>query len=125
MVGWLELDEIAPFYQSGDMLIHSSFFDPFPNVVLEAMAVGLPVMGSNLAGSVVDRVVPAKNGYICAAGDPIDWANKIELVLKAPEILSELGQAARRTAEAHPVDENIKTLQRCLVVSKAKSVGLG
>ena len=56
LIGWIQQSELLSFYQRGEVFVHSSHFDPFPNVVLEAMACGLPVLGSNSAGSVCDRV---------------------------------------------------------------------
>ncbi len=36
--------ETLPFYQMADGLLLPTLYDPFPNVILEAMACGLPVI---------------------------------------------------------------------------------
>ena len=62
--GWLEANEIRDIMRESDFLIHPSHFDPYPNSVLEALSCGIPVLGSDAAGSVVDRVQHGINGYI-------------------------------------------------------------
>jgi glycosyltransferase involved in cell wall biosynthesis len=110
-MGWLQFDDLQKFYQSGDYFIHPSVFDPYPNAVLEAMATGLPVIGSNLAGSAKDRVIDGINGYIFESGSLED------LVLKMKSILiygtkNQMSNNARKTATKNSVQENINTLKK-------------
>ena len=90
-LGWLESSQIREFYRSGHVLLHPSHFDPFPVSVLEAMAAGLAVIGSDQAGSVVERVNPGKNGFIHQAGNMQDLADKIVQLLTVPDQVLKLG----------------------------------
>ncbi|MDX7986389.1 glycosyltransferase family 4 protein [Xenorhabdus sp. 12] len=57
-----------PFYQLSDALLLPTLYDPFPNVVLEAMACGLPVITSTTCGG-AEFITEGKNGFICDALD--------------------------------------------------------
>lgn len=97
--GWLELQDLLPFYHSGDVFLHPSHEDPFPNAVLEAMACGLPVIGSDAAGSVKDRVEEGINGYSHKEGDVEDLYNKIVSIMQlTPAALEAMSERARTTA---------------------------
>jgi glycosyltransferase involved in cell wall biosynthesis len=113
--GWLEPADLPAFYHSGDVFVHPSNFDPFPNAVLEAMASGLPVVGSLAAGSVKDRVVDGENGYVHEAGDVEALAGKLVTILALPaEARRALGRRARDTALAWHVDYHAGVMRTVL-----------
>ena len=113
--GWLEPADLPAFYHSGDVFVHPSNFDPFPNAVLEAMASGLPVVGSLAAGSVRDRVVDGDNGYVHEAGDVEALAAKLATILALPaEARRTLGRRARDTALAWHVDYHAGVMRKVL-----------
>lgn len=99
LLGWLEADELISFYQSADYFIHPSNFDPFPNAVLEAMACGLIVIGSNHAGSVVERIDDS-SGFVFQAGNSIDLYNRMKSAIGlTQEQISQMKLKARSVAE--------------------------
>src|SRR5690606_12705146 len=55
--------DIARFYGAGDLFLLPTAYEPFPNVVLEAMATGLPVMTTTTSGG-ADILRVGKNGYL-------------------------------------------------------------
>ncbi len=55
--------EVAPYFQCADAFILASVVEGLPNAMLEAMASGLPVIGTLISG-MKDMVVPNKNGFI-------------------------------------------------------------
>lgn len=57
-----------PFYQMADGLLLPTLYDPFPNVILEALACGLPVITSAHCGG-KEFIRQGKNGYVCDALD--------------------------------------------------------
>ena len=119
VTGWLEPDEVRSVLQRCDVLIHPSLRDAYPAAVLEAMATGMPVIGSNAAGSVLDRVVHMQNGWIHAAGNVSQLSEQIEWVLSNPEEVAKMGKAARLTAEQWPVSRAIEII-RSIVAGQAK-----
>ncbi|VFP81842.1 glycosyltransferase family 4 protein [Candidatus Erwinia haradaeae] len=57
---------MCQWYQASDGLILPSLYDPGPNVILEAMACGLPIITSTTCGG-KEFVQSGKTGYICDA----------------------------------------------------------
>ncbi len=53
---------ILPFYQLGDALVIPSWYDPFANVTIEALAMGLPVISSTSNGG--HEIITSENGLI-------------------------------------------------------------
>ncbi len=60
--------ETLPFYQMADGLLLPTLYDPFPNVILEAMACGLPVITTTGCGG-AEFIVGGHNSYVCDALD--------------------------------------------------------
>jgi glycosyltransferase involved in cell wall biosynthesis len=114
LLNWVEASELPSLYRSADIFLHPSRFDPFPNAVLEAMACGLPVIGSDAAGSVVDRVVDGVNGYIFRSGDAEHLADRLIRAFSERHNWTEMGRAARQTAEEWPVSRSVSTIRMVL-----------
>lgn len=64
ILGWVEIGDLPRIYNESHFTIHTSHEDPFPNTILESLSCGIPVIGSDAAGSVIERVIPGVNGYI-------------------------------------------------------------
>jgi glycosyltransferase involved in cell wall biosynthesis len=63
--------DATAMYQAHDILVHPKYMDPCPTVVLEAMACGLPVVGSASGG--MSEMVEESCGVLVSA--PLDWEN--------------------------------------------------
>ncbi len=72
----------------------------YPISVMEAMAVGRPVV-STAVGGVKEVISHETNGLLAAPGDPEDLARQIVRVLTSPSLAAELGFNARRRIEEH------------------------
>jgi glycosyltransferase involved in cell wall biosynthesis len=104
-LGWLEPEEMKAMALKSNVFIHFvPIHDPFPVAVLEAMAAGLPIIGSNKAGSVVERVKDGESGYIVDSNDIEGLAEAIMSFIKTPSLVETMGQASRKTAEEWPVE---------------------
>lgn len=114
-VGWVEDSQLRDFYRSGHIFLHPSHFDPFPVSVLEAMASGLAVVGSDQAGSIVERIISGKNGLVHRSNDVEDLATKLSYLIGSPDEVLRLGSAARRTAEEWPVERALKILKQDII----------
>ncbi|NJP07842.1 MAG: glycosyltransferase [Chloroflexaceae bacterium] len=113
-VGWLEPAAMRACYGNGHVLLHPALVDPFPVTVLEAMAAGMVVLGSDASGSVVDRICHGQNGLIHRAGDVEQLTEHIAQLLEHPWQVVPMGAAARRTAEAWPVARGVEVLRTVL-----------
>lgn len=104
-LGWLEPDEMTDVMKKSNVFIHFvPVHDPFPVAVLEAMAAALPVIGSNRAGSVVERVENGKNGFIVEFDDLDGLVKSIMNVINQPEMVEKMSIESRKTAEKWPVE---------------------
>jgi glycosyltransferase involved in cell wall biosynthesis len=89
--------------------------DGIPNVLVEAMASGLPVVTTSVGG-IPELVQHDVNGLVCAPGDIAALAASVGLLLNDPPTRSRLGQAGRRTVEeGYDVDVAARQLERILL----------
>ena len=71
--------------------------DGIPNVTIEAMAIGVPVVGT-AAGGLDEAVTPGENGALVPADDAAALASTLEVLLADPEALERMGERARQRA---------------------------
>jgi len=68
-VGALSQHELANLYRRTDALVHPTFYDPFPRVIVEALACGCPVITTARCGA-AEVIAHAREGFIVS--DPRD-----------------------------------------------------
>lgn len=95
-----EVDDIIPWLNTYDILVLPSRLDGRPVVVMEALAVGVPVLASRV-GALPEMVMEGETGWLCDAGDIAAFAARIEQAAREPAMLAPMRIAARRFAEAH------------------------
>ncbi len=95
--GWVELEDLPPFYGAGDLFISSSHVDGSSISVLEALACGRPVLTSDIPSN-REWVIPTKTGNLFIDGDIMSLENKI-LSMVGDENLAYYGEQARLLAE--------------------------
>jgi len=66
--GYVPQDQMPPYYRAADVFALASEFDNSPNVVLEAMACGVPVVATNVGG-VAEYVVADRGGSLVPRGE--------------------------------------------------------
>jgi glycosyltransferase involved in cell wall biosynthesis len=91
-------DDIPALLKQADVLLLTSEHEGFPNVLLEAMAAGLPVVTTDAgdAGVVVEHGV---TGYVVQEGGEPALAARLLAVLGSPSSRRAMGLAARRRVE--------------------------
>jgi glycosyltransferase involved in cell wall biosynthesis len=73
--------------------------DGLPNVLLEAAAIGVPIVATDVGG-IPDLVRDGGTGLVAKPGDPEDLAGKIEAALGDPQAAMERARRARVEVEA-------------------------
>lgn len=109
-LGWLQRSEVELSFIASDVFIHPSKFDPFPTVVLDAMTWAKPIIGTNTAGSVVDRVKEGINGFVYSPGEISSLTKHMNFFANDNLELLKFGIEARKTACSYPVDKAINQL---------------
>ena len=91
--------DLRPLFRQAGLLALSSRTEALPNVVLEAMAAGLPV-AATAVGGVPELVTPARTGWLAAPGDAPGLAAVLGRLLGNPEQCRAFGRAGRRAGGA-------------------------
>jgi glycosyltransferase involved in cell wall biosynthesis len=87
-------DDIAALLHQASMFVFCSESEGTPNVVLEAMAAGLPVI-TTPAGDTAEIVNPAHAGYVIPFGDADAVADRMVRLAQSPALRKKLGVAGR------------------------------
>jgi glycosyltransferase involved in cell wall biosynthesis len=102
--GYLRDEKLARAYASADLFAFPSTTETFGQVVQEAMASGLPVVGCQAEG-VGDLVQPGVTGLLAAPNDATAFAEALRTLLDHPDRRNDMGHAARAWAEARSWDD--------------------
>jgi glycosyltransferase involved in cell wall biosynthesis len=97
--GYSAQEETPSWYRTADVFALSSDFDNSPNVVLEAMASGLPVVATDVGG-LRDYVEPPRNGLLVPQGSRADLAAALYSMLGDRAAAARIGRTNREDALA-------------------------
>jgi glycosyltransferase involved in cell wall biosynthesis len=101
--GFVHRGELAELYALAEALVFPTHSDPWGLVVNEAMACGLPVIASEVAGCVPDLVENAENGFVVPPGNVGELARAMRILLSNPAAAREMGAtSALRIQEFTP-----------------------
>ena len=98
--GWVDRAELPRHYEWADVLCLPSFEEGMPNVVLEAMAAGLPTIASDVYG-VRDLVQPGQTGFLVPPASATCIARALEHLAAEPDLVRQMGARARAVACCH------------------------
>jgi len=95
--GYVRNSALSRWYASADLFVFPSTTETFGNVVLEAFASGVPVVGADACGT-KDLVEHGVNGLLARPNDPADLAHHVASLLEDPARRIAMGDAAETTA---------------------------
>jgi glycosyltransferase involved in cell wall biosynthesis len=84
--GFAQREDLAGLYALAETLVLPTHSDPWGLVVNEAMACGLPIIVSSVAGCSADLVEDGWNGYVVPPRDPEKLSVAIDSLVRQPEL---------------------------------------
>jgi glycosyltransferase involved in cell wall biosynthesis len=81
--GRIPNEDVLKYLVQSDVFVLPSLSEGFPNVILEAMAVGLPIVSTNVGG-LYEIIKNSENGYLVEPKNPQQLADKLLQILKDP-----------------------------------------
>ena len=112
-LGWVEPAELIRVLAEADVLLHPARCEPYGVAVVEGLASGLVVIGSDATAAMLDRIRPGVNGLVHRSGDATSLAREIVRVRDDAVLRTRLAAGARAEAEAWPLARAI-TIVRSL-----------
>jgi glycosyltransferase involved in cell wall biosynthesis len=92
--GWIDRVSLPGIYQNADCLVNPSLYEGMPNVVLEAMACGLPIIASKVPGN-EELVLDGETGFVFSLAEPDVLAKILERLTVDRALCLRLGSKAR------------------------------
>jgi glycosyltransferase involved in cell wall biosynthesis len=96
--GSVDRTEVAALVRSADVVVCCPWYEPFGIVPVEAMACGVPVVGSAVGG-LLDTVVHGKTGLLVPPHRPDRVAAAVQWLIAHPTRRRAMGRAAARRAD--------------------------
>lgn len=97
-LGWQQKEALPALYRRADALVNPSLYEGSPNVVLEAMATGLPVVASDTPGN-RSVICEGENGLLFPLSDPAALRAALARLAADRPYAGRLGAAGRQRAE--------------------------
>jgi glycosyltransferase involved in cell wall biosynthesis len=99
-VSWLgEREDVPELVRALDILLLPSLEEPFGRALIEAMALGVPVISTDVGGP-SEIIEQGREGYLLSPHEPAAWAQAIRRIAERPDRGREMGLAGRRRVEA-------------------------
>ena len=93
--GFAQRESLPAYYALADALVFPTHTDPWGLVVNEAMACGLPVICSDVAGCVADLVESGWNGHVVSAGDVGQLTSAMDELARDRDLRSQMARRSR------------------------------
>jgi N-acetyl-alpha-D-glucosaminyl L-malate synthase BshA len=99
-VGQIPNERVPQYMAAADVFVLPSLYEGFPNVVLEAMASGLPIVASKVGG-LPEIVEDGQNGFLVEPKNPEQIADKILLLLRDDELTRRISRNNKEKAKRY------------------------
>ncbi len=103
-------EKVSEYMVASDIFVLPSLSEGFPNVVLEAMAAGLPVVASKVGG-LPEIIKDGKNGFLVEPKNPEQIAEKVMLLLRDEELRKRVSRNNKEKAKHYSWDSVVEKLE--------------
>lgn len=111
-------DDVPRVLAASDVLALPSYREGTPRVITEAMASGLPVVATDIAG-IPEQVADGESGYLIRPGDTAELTARLQELLADAELRERMGDRGRQRAERFSIEamlEDVEELYEGLLV---------
>jgi glycosyltransferase involved in cell wall biosynthesis len=115
--GKLPLEFMAREYQNASLFVLPSLREPFGIAFLEAMACGLPCIGTSIE-SIPEIINDGLTGFLVKPNNSDDLAEKICRLLTDKKLLREMGENAKHKAKTHTWERTTKDILRNVMIGR-------
>lgn len=95
LTGWVPHEDVPRYLEEFKLLVLPSFTEGLPNVLLEAMACGTPVLATRV-GAIPDVVEEGETGFFLKTINPEHIADRITQLLGRPDLLVRVSENAHK-----------------------------
>jgi UDP-glucose:(heptosyl)LPS alpha-1,3-glucosyltransferase len=100
-------EQMPPFYGAADIFVLPSYYDPFGNVCLEAMACGRPVITTRETG-VSELITQGRSGFVMDHPENIPALTNWLEALEDPDLRKSIGAEAQEQVAFLTIERNVK-----------------
>ena len=105
-------DDVPALLRASQYFVLPSLWEGMPNVVLEAMAAGVPLVATLVEG-VLELIEPDRTGLVVRVGNTAEIAAALNRLLRASDLSLQLAQAAQQVVrERFTIDNSTKLYAR-------------
>lgn len=113
--GFMNEQEIHEVQNKTHVFVHAARrHEPYGLVVIDSMAMAIPVIATSVTGAAVDRIVDGENGYLVEPNDAATIALRLRFLLKNTKLLIRMSHAARSTAEQWPTEKGVEIIDKAI-----------
>jgi glycosyltransferase involved in cell wall biosynthesis len=115
LLGHVSYQDLPGIYAQASLLVFPTLADEWGIVVNEAMAAGLPVLGSIYSQAVEEMVQQDVTGWIFHTDNPAEMASMLEKAVSTPPcVLGEMGQKARQRVAEFGIDQAVVQMMKSI-----------
>jgi glycosyltransferase involved in cell wall biosynthesis len=118
-LGWLDPDALPPAYESASLLLLPSYVEGHSNVILEALAAGLPCVASDAPG-IRETITDGREGILVPPRAPDALASAAARVLADAETWRSMSRSARARAAEFSWDKIAAAYELALLSAEGK-----
>ena len=105
-----ERDDVPAVLRASDTVLVPSWEEPFGRSVIEAMAMRVPVIATNVGGP-AEVIADRKNGLLLAPRAPDCWARALGNLIESPALYARIARNGRLRARAFSVEAHAEELR--------------
>ncbi len=123
LAGAVPVEDVPAFYAAADAFCLPSYAEGVPIVLMEAMASGLPVVATRIAG-IPELVTDAESGLLVDPGDQRALAGALSRLARSPDLATALGARGARGRDAEVLPRGVGRAPRVVARRAHPPAGL-